>query len=115
MCLEFDIWYNECYLNGTAGNPTTALQDDSFPSAKSNPEYQFYDDAAERFERMQKELLLSNLDSMPFRQAQMRTNRRVSRLFLNVFFRRKGLNVSFSTFSMRQRLKAHGNTHQQRL
>jgi len=73
---EFDIWYNECYLNGTAGNPTTALQDDSFPSAKSNPEYQFYDDAAERFERMQKELLLSNLDSMPFRQAQMRTNRR---------------------------------------
>lgn len=27
---------------------------------------------------MQKELLLSDLDSMPFRQAQMRTNRRVS-------------------------------------
>lgn len=53
-------------------------QDDSLPSAKSNSEYQFYDDAAERFERMQKELLLSNLDSMPFRQAQMRTNRRVN-------------------------------------
>jgi hypothetical protein len=27
---------------------------------------------------MQKELLLTDLDSMPFRQAQMRTNRRVS-------------------------------------
>ena len=74
FCLEFDIWYNECYLNGIA--PSTS-QDDSLPSAKTNSEYQFYDDAAERFERMQKELLLSNLDSMPFRQAQMRTNRRV--------------------------------------
>ncbi len=44
----------------------------------NNNDYRQYDDAAERFERMQKELLLSDLDSMPFRQAQMRTNRRVS-------------------------------------
>jgi hypothetical protein len=72
--LEFDIWYNECYLNG---NNNTGGIDDITSSNKTN-EYQVYDDAAERFERMQKELLLSDLDSMPFRQAQMRTNRRVS-------------------------------------
>ena len=71
--LEFDIWYNECYLNG---NPSGSV-DDITPSDKTNNEYQVYDDAAERFDRMQKELLLSDLDSMPFRQAQMRTNRRV--------------------------------------
>jgi hypothetical protein len=72
--LEFDIWYNECYLTG---NPTGSI-DDITISNKSNNEYQVYDDAAERFDRMQRELLLSDLDSMPFRQAQMRTNRRVS-------------------------------------
>lgn len=75
---EFDIWYKECY---STSNAAAGLGDDSLPSAKTNSDYQFYDDAAERFERMQKELLLSNLDSMPFRQAQMRTNRRVSSLF----------------------------------
>ena len=58
--------------------PAGAAHDDGSSSHKINHEYQVYDDAAERFERMQKELLLSNLDSMPFRQAQMRTNRRVS-------------------------------------
>lgn len=52
--------------------------DDILSSNKPTNEYQLFDDAAERFERMQKELLLSDLDSMPFRQAQMRTNRRVS-------------------------------------
>jgi len=52
--------------------------DDITISNKANNEYQVYDDAAERFDRMQRELLLSDLDSMPFRQAQMRTNRRVS-------------------------------------
>lgn len=72
--LEFDIWYNECYLNGS----NTSDIDDILSSNKTTNEYQLYDDAAERFERMQKELLLSDLDSMPFRQAQMRTNRRVS-------------------------------------
>lgn len=70
---EFDIWFNECYLTG-ANNPNTNT-DDILSSNKPN-EYQAYDDAAERFERMQKELLISDLDSMPFRQAQMRTNRR---------------------------------------
>jgi hypothetical protein len=80
--LEFDIWYNECYLNG---NNNTGGIDDITSSNKTN-EYQVYDDAAERFERMQKELLLSDLDSMPFRQAQMRTNRRVSfELIINSF------------------------------
>ncbi|CAF2794309.1 unnamed protein product [Rotaria sp. Silwood2] len=69
---EFDIWYNECYLNGN----NTGDIDDILSSNKTMNEYQIYDDAAERFERMQKELLLSDLDSMPFRQAQMRTNRR---------------------------------------
>ena len=50
-----------------------------YSSNKTNhTDYRLYDDAAERFEQMQKELLLSDLDSMPFRQAQMRTNRRVS-------------------------------------
>jgi len=52
--------------------------DDITSLTRNTNEYQVYDDAAERFERMQKELLLSDLDSMPFRQAQMRTNRRVS-------------------------------------
>ncbi|CAF0759156.1 unnamed protein product [Rotaria sp. Silwood1] len=69
---EFDIWYNECYLN--KNNP--GAMDDLLTSNKNNNDYRVYDDAAERFERMQKELLLSDLDSMPFRQAQMRTNRR---------------------------------------
>ncbi|CAF1184045.1 unnamed protein product [Rotaria sordida] len=69
---EFDIWYNECYSNGN----NTGDIDDILSSNKTTNEYQIYDDAAERFERMQKELLLSDLDSMPFRQAQMRTNRR---------------------------------------
>jgi len=73
--LEFDVWYNECYLNG---NNNTGGTDDLLSSNKNNNDYRVYDDAAERFERMQKELLLSDLDSMPFRQAQMRTNRRVS-------------------------------------
>ena len=77
ISVEFDIWYNECYLNGVHPPPSTS-NEDLLPSAKNTSEYQFYDDAAERFERMQKELLLSNLDSMPFRQAQMRTNRRVN-------------------------------------
>lgn len=72
--LEFDIWYNECYLSGN----NTSDMDDILSSNKPTNEYQLFDDAAERFERMQKELLLSDLDSMPFRQAQMRTNRRVS-------------------------------------
>ena len=40
-------------------------------------EHRPYDASADRFEHMQKELLLSNLDSMPFRQAQTRTNPRV--------------------------------------
>ncbi|CAF1236005.1 unnamed protein product [Adineta steineri] len=69
---EFDIWYNDCYSNeNTTGGP-----DDLTSSNKSNNDSRVYDDAAERFERMQKELLLSDLDSMPFRQAQMKTNRR---------------------------------------
>ena len=75
--LEFDIWYNECYLNNNTTAPP-GPNDEHLPPTRSNADYQFYDDAAERFERMQKELLLSSLDSMPFRQAQMRTNRRVS-------------------------------------
>ncbi|CAF3904181.1 unnamed protein product [Adineta steineri] len=69
---EFDIWYNECYLNGN----NTGSFDDTATINKPNNEFQVYDDAAERFERMQKEILLSDLDSMPFRQAQMNTNRR---------------------------------------
>lgn len=72
--LEFDIWYNECYLSGNNSGDI----DEVLASNKAVNEFQLYDDAAERFERMQKELLLSDLDSMPFRQAQMRTNRRVS-------------------------------------
>ena len=71
---EFDIWYNECYLSG---NANTGTSDDNSLTNRT-VDYQMYDDAAERFERMQKELLHSDLDSMPFRQAQMRTNRRVS-------------------------------------
>ncbi|UJR10395.1 hypothetical protein I4U23_014598 [Adineta vaga] len=70
---EFDIWFNECYLNG---NTNTTGVDDITSSIKSNNEYQVYDDAAERFQRMQKEILLADLDSMPFRQAQINTNRR---------------------------------------
>ncbi|CAF5204909.1 unnamed protein product, partial [Rotaria magnacalcarata] len=69
---EFDVWYRECYVNGN----NTGAMDSLLTSNKNNNDYQVYDDAAERFERMQKELLLSDLDSMPFRQAQMRTNRR---------------------------------------
>ncbi len=80
LSLEFDVWYNECYLSGNTGGS------DDLTSSYRNNDYQVYDDAAERFERMQKELLLSDLDSMPFRQAQMRTNRRVSfELILNSF------------------------------
>ena len=60
-----------------SGNNNTGGNDEMASPNKTN-EYQVYDDAAERFERMQKEILLSDLDSMPFRQAQMRTNRRVS-------------------------------------
>ncbi len=69
-------------MNENPNNPGGL--DDYSSSNKTNNnnnntnDYRFYDDAAERFERMQKELLLSDLDSMPFRQAQMRTNRRVS-------------------------------------
>ena len=65
-------------MAGNSNNP--GVLDDYSSSNKTNPnnDYRLYDDAAERFERMQKELLLSDLDSMPFRQAQMRTNRRVS-------------------------------------
>jgi hypothetical protein len=73
--LEFDVWYHECYLNG---NNNPGGSDDLLSSNKNNNDYRLYDDAAERFERMQKELLSSDLDSMPFRQAQLRTNRRVS-------------------------------------
>ncbi|CAF1205076.1 unnamed protein product [Adineta ricciae] len=71
---EYDIWYNECYLNGN--NTGTVEGDELISSVKPSNEYQVYDDAAERFERMQKELLLADLDSMPFRQAQINTNRR---------------------------------------
>jgi len=74
--LEFDVWFNECYLNG---NNNPGGMDNILSSNQTNNDYQMYDDAAERFERMQKELLLSDLDSMPFRQAQMRTNRRVNK------------------------------------
>ena len=56
---------------------TTGDIDDIISSSKTMNEFQVYNDAAERFERMQKELLLSDLDTMAFRQAQMRTNRRV--------------------------------------
>lgn len=49
---------------------------DQYMSNQHN-DYQACEDAAERFERMQKELLVSDLDSMPYRQAQMKTNRRV--------------------------------------
>jgi len=65
--VEFDSWYNEFYLNRGANNP--GGMDDMNPS---NQNYRIYDDAAERFERMQKELLQSDLDNTPFRQAQMR-------------------------------------------
>ena len=88
--LEFDIWYNECYLNGN----NTGGVDDTTSSNKTN-EYQVYDDAAERFERMQKELLLSDLDSMPFRQAQMRTNRRVSSSIQTIFWNKSFLLACF--------------------
>ena len=76
--LEFDIWYKDNYLN----KDNTGTMGDLLTSNKTKTDYPIYDDAAERFERMQKELLLSDLDSMPFRQAQMRTNRRV---YLEVF------------------------------
>jgi hypothetical protein len=72
--LEFDIWYSECYLNE---NSTGGIGDLT-SSNKNTNDYRAYDDAAERFERMQKDLLLSDLDSMPFRQAQMKANRRVN-------------------------------------
>lgn len=85
LYLEFDVWYNEYYLNGKP-NPG-GIDDVSSSTKTNNNEYRLYDDAAERFEQMQKELLLSDLDSMPFRQAQTRTNRRVS-----------DLNSSFSIF-----------------
>jgi hypothetical protein len=72
--LEFDVWYNECYIGGN--NPGGSAD---YSSSNKNPNnYHQHDDSAEKFERMQKELLLSDLDSMPFRQAQMQTNRRVS-------------------------------------
>ncbi|UJR35567.1 hypothetical protein I4U23_028320 [Adineta vaga] len=69
---EFDIWYNESYINE---NNTGGIGDLT-SSSKIKSDYLVYDDAAEKFERMQKELLLSDLDSMPFRQAQMKSNRR---------------------------------------
>lgn len=72
--LEFDIWYNECYLS--ANNANSA--DELLSSAKASNEFQVYDDAAERFERMQRELMLADLDSAPFRQAQINSHRRVS-------------------------------------
>lgn len=64
---EFDSWYNEFYLNRNPNNP--GGMDDA---STSNQNYRIYNDAAERFERMQKELLQSDLDNTPFRQAQMR-------------------------------------------
>ena len=106
--LEFDVWYNECYLNGN----TTGGANGPAGSGKPNDDYRHYNDAAERFESMQKELLLSDLDSMPFRQAQMRTNRRVSsaRLHSLVVFRdRVWLLFSLSMYSIRPRLNQHGN------
>ncbi|CAF0865863.1 unnamed protein product [Adineta ricciae] len=69
---EFDIWYNETYVNEN----NTGGVGDFASSSKIKSDYLILDDAAERFERMQKELLLTDLDSMPFRQAQMKTNRR---------------------------------------
>ncbi|CAF1169384.1 unnamed protein product, partial [Didymodactylos carnosus] len=66
---EFDSWYNDCYL------PANEDKTSADVVGKSN-EFQIYEDAAERFERMQKELLMSDLDSMPYRAAQMKTNRR---------------------------------------
>ena len=71
---EFDIWYNDSY---STENPTGGIGDSASP-AKLTSDYLVHDDAAERFERMQKDLLLADLDSMPFRQAQMKTNRRVN-------------------------------------
>jgi hypothetical protein len=38
----------------------------------------FQEDAAERFERMQKELQLTDIDSVPYRAAKIRSDRRVS-------------------------------------
>ena len=104
--VEFDIWYNETYVNEN----NTGGVGDFASSSKIKSDYLVLDDAAERFERMQKELLLTDLDSMPFRQAQMKTNRRVNS---NLIFILQSIPIfSFSMYLMQQLHKDHGNKPQ---
>jgi kinesin family protein 6/9 len=85
---EFDTWYEECYL-GSAAN---ALQVEGQASSKavmvtgavSKPADQpattkvevYVEDEQEKFERLQRALLMSNPESVAFYNAQMRTQRR---------------------------------------
>ncbi len=53
------------------------------------------EDAGERFERMQKELQQADMDSVSYRVAKIRSDRRVS--FLNLYFKFKYFESLFSS------------------
>lgn len=89
---EFDDWYNERYSNG--GHQPGVSSHSSSSSNANQYDYRFHDDPDERFDSSHKELLASDLDSMPFRQAQARTNRRVS---VNLTSKRKHTSSVFSS------------------
>jgi len=69
---EFEQWYNETYLFNTPINGGKSMSELRMINSSQRP----YEDAAEKFQRMQKEIMLTDIDSVPYRSARIRSDRR---------------------------------------
>lgn len=66
------------------------VRNGSFGSTRSRDDYRFLDEAEDRFDHFQRDLLTSDLDNTPYRQAQIRSGQRV-RKARGDFFRRTSI------------------------
>lgn len=70
---EFDIWYNEVYFNGQIPKTSENMQyEQKYGSAATRQ----YEDAIEKFERMQREIMSNDIESIPYHAAKLRNDRK---------------------------------------
>lgn len=77
LITEFDTWYNETYFS-SGQMPKSSSQsivggyEPKYGSAAARQ----YEDAIEKFERMQREIMSSDIDSVPYHAAKLRNDRK---------------------------------------
>lgn len=73
---EFDTWYNETYFSNGQMPKSSTQSIDKFEPKYGSAAARQYEDAIEKFERMQREIMSSDIESVPYHAAKLRNDRK---------------------------------------